>query len=73
MTRLKLWLAAAGAFLFAVFTFGQLKKREGRADERADQAQNTLERLEEGRDAVSDARRSNSGLADQLRKNDSQW
>lgn len=59
---------------FAFFFGGSLK---GRAQERdrieGQQAQDTLKRTKEGRDAASNARRDGGDLADRMRENDGQW
>ena len=54
MTRIKIWLAAIGAFLLAVFTFGQIKRSEGRQEAEHDITESDRKRADSIRDRVRD-------------------
>lgn len=67
-------IAAAGALLLAIVTFGALKKREGRQDAENDALRNDAEKQEEGREAVQDLRDADRDeLIDRLRQNSDDW
>lgn len=67
-------IAAAGALLLAIVTFGALKKREGRQDAENDALRNDAEKQEEGREAVQDLRDADRDeLIDRLRQNGDDW
>lgn len=73
MTRIKAWLAIAGAVVLAVagaFLRGRSAGRKGLRDE---QAGDTLDALERGREAVQDGRDSGATPDDRLRQNDRRW
>lgn len=67
-------LAAAGALLLAVVTFGALKKREGRQEAENEALRDDAKKQEEGRDAVQDLRGADRDqLTDKLRDNNKRW
>lgn len=67
-------LAAAGALLLAIVTFGALKKREGRQDAENEALRDDAKKQEDGRNAVQDLRDADRDkLTDRLRQNDNDW
>lgn len=67
-------IAAAGALLLAIVTFGALKKREGRQDAENEALRDDAKKQEEGREAVQDLRDTDrAGLIDRLRQNSDDW
>jgi hypothetical protein len=73
MTRIKTWLAVAGAVVLAVvaaFFRGRSAGREGLKDE---QAGDTLDRLEKGREAVQRGRDGGGTPDERVRQNDGRW
>lgn len=61
------WLVMAGGVILAVLTFGQIKKREGRAEERASATEAKLKKTEEMRNAANNVDTDRDALADRLR------
>ena len=73
MTRIKAWLAVAGAIVLAVAAAFFGGRRSGKEDLRNEQAGDTLDALERGRDAVQAGRDSGATLDDRVRQNDGRW
>lgn len=65
---------AAGALIVGAFAVLMAGKRLGKAELKDKQAEDYLDRMEEGRGDVADLDTTDrDGLVDQLRKNDEQW
>jgi hypothetical protein len=70
--RLKGWLAALGAALAVVLAAYFHGRRSGAADQMVQDAEETAERVERGREALRDGR--DAGDPDErLRRNDGRW
>jgi dienelactone hydrolase len=72
LTRIKTWLALAGAAVVAVALAFFRGRSAGKKDAENEQARETIDRTEAGRDAVQDGRDSGLSPADRLRRNDGQ-
>jgi hypothetical protein len=70
--RVQLWAVGILAAVLAVLGVYAAGHRDGGANQRASDAQDTTDRLEQGRDAVRDGRASGSP-ADRLRENGRRW
>ena len=73
MTRIKAWLAIAGAIVLAVVAAFFGGRRSGREDLRDEQAGDTLGAIKRGRDAVQAGRDSGAAPDDRVRQNDGRW
>jgi hypothetical protein len=74
MTRLKLWLSALLAGLFALAAWGRAQRRRGAEDLRAKQTVDTLNRTMEGRNAANTLHGADrDALLEQLRDNTNHW
>jgi hypothetical protein len=73
MTRIKTWLAVAGALVLAVVAAFFGGRRSGKEDLRNERAGDTLDALEQGRDAVQAGRDSGGTPDERLRQNDGRW
>lgn len=70
-SRIARTIGAVLMAVLAVFTFGQIKKSEGRKEAEHDAMQDAFDRVEKGRDAVRDGR--DKPPDQRLRDNDSKW
>lgn len=73
MIRLKLWLGAILAALGAGFVIALQLASGQRAKVRAKQAESTIERIQDGQDAMREGRASGLSPDERLRRNDGQW
>lgn len=73
MTRIKAWMAVAGALVLAVVAAFFGGRKSGREDLRNEQAGDTLDAIKRGREAVQDGRDSGASPDDRLRQNDGRW
>jgi len=69
LSRIKLWLAAAGAVIVAVAAAFLRGRAAGKGDERNDRNEDTLERLDAGRRNID----RDGDPNERLRRNDSDW
>lgn len=73
-SRLGRYLAAAGALLLAIVTFGALQRRKGRTDAENDALRDSAKKQEEGRNAVEDLRNADRDeLNKRLHDNNKRW
>lgn len=73
-SRLGRYLAAAGALLLAVVTFGVSQRRKGRTDAENDALRDSAKKQEEGRNAVEDLRNADRDeLNKRLHDNNKRW
>ena len=73
-SRIGRFLAAAGALLLAIATFGAHQRHKGRSEAKTDAMIDSSERQEEGREAVQDLRNADRDeLTRRLREADSKW
>ncbi|WP_127104379.1 hypothetical protein [Pararhodobacter zhoushanensis] len=69
--RVQTWLALAAAALVAVLAAYAAGRRDGSSNQREEDAQDTRDAVERGRDAVR--RDDVSDPAERLRRNDGRW
>lgn len=72
-SKLKLWLALAGAGLVAGAVFALKLVTVGKTKEKVKRYEQNAKAQERGRDAVARGRDSGDTPADRLRRNDGRW
>lgn len=73
-SRLGRYMAAAGALLLAIVTFGASQRRKGRTDAENDALRDSAKKQEDGRDAVEDLRDADRDeLNERLHDNSKHW
>ena len=73
MSRIKTWAAVAGAFVLALVAAFWRGRSAGRQGVQNEQARDTLDAIERGRDAVRDGRAGGGTPDERLRQNDGRW
>ena len=73
MTRIKAWLAVAGAIVLAVAAAFFGGRKAGKEGLRNEQAGDTLDAIKRGREAVQAGRDSGATPDDRVRQNDGRW